>query len=396
MLAIGLMTGSSMDGIDAAILKSDGLYDIEFIAGHSLSFSADFRLRLRHIEALMQEADLREVFKDLSVKSKDRGLAREKVKKIDAVIKELTYIHFEVVRDLLLKNGYTAKQIDVIGFHGQNLYHNPAQKITIQIGDGQLLADLTGICTINNFRSNDIKLGGQGAPFAPIYHQALAVRDEITPLAMINCGGIANLTLVIDNSPDGVIGYDIGPGNVLLDRYLRQKTSNQEFMDYNGKYGLAGKVHDNLFAKLYNYSINTGNDNFYDMLPPKSLDSRQFNLIEEIFDLSIQDACATLAAFTAHAIARSIKSLPNGEILSKIVISGGGANNPVIMHYLQEYLGEDIRLLVSDKLGWNMQYMEAELIAYLAIRAYLGLHLSMPKTTGVKTPATGGDIFIPA
>ena len=193
----------------------------------------------------------------------------------------------------------------MIGYHGQTLFHSPANKISLQIGSGSQLAELTGITVINDFRSNDIHHGGQGAPFAPLYHQALAVRDKKYPLVVVNCGGIANISEITGPDENSLFGFDTGPGNGLIDRYVKQQTQGKEHMDLNGQYGVEGVVDETLLNLLYEKSLTVRGENFFQMSPPKSLDIGDLTLIPEINLLSLQDACATLEAFTADTIARS-------------------------------------------------------------------------------------------
>lgn len=364
MLAIGLMSGTSMDGIDAALLETDGLNLIKQIGTFSLDYSNEFKLRLREAE-------------DLSKQKKANAATKE-------IIEESTRLHALAVQKLLEKLKLESNQIDLIGYHGQALYHNPAQGITVQIGDGQLLADLTKIKVINDFRSDDIKNGGQGAPLAPLYHLALA--NKIKPVAFVNCGGIANISLIRE---DQVIGFDTGPGNVLIDRYIRAKTNNQEFCDLDGKYGLQGKVSHEVLAKLIELITPHLSKKF-----PKSLDPNDFILPAEIWDLTIYDACATLENLTSYAIVNSL--IP--DLLPKTwLLAGGGWKNPVILKYLAQYLNEKIEapvIKLASEMGFDSVYMEAELFAYLAVRSYKGLPISMPSVTGASKPSMGGTLYV--
>ena len=363
MLAIGLMSGTSMDGIDAALLETDGLNSIKQIATISLDYEAEFKLKLREVEKLSRE--------------KKTNAAS------DEVTKESTELHALVVNKLLKKAKITANKIDLIGYHGQSLYHNPLEKITVQIGDGQLLANLTKIKVINDFRSDDIKNGGQGAPLAPLYHLALA--NKIKPVAIVNCGGIANISIITNTQ---VIGFDTGPGNVLIDRYIRNKTNNQEFMDLNGKYGLNGKIDRKILDKLI-AMINP----YLNKAFPKSLDPSDFILPEEIWNLSINDACATLENFTGFTIVNSVPL----ELLPKTwLLAGGGWKNPVITKSLKQYLNEKIKtaeIKLASEAGFDSVYMEAELFAYLAVRSYKRLPISLPSVTGATKPSFGGRLY---
>ncbi|MEK6734768.1 MAG: anhydro-N-acetylmuramic acid kinase [Pseudomonadota bacterium] len=366
--SIGLMSGTSMDGIDAALIETDGHGIINHIASYSLSYSDEFKLQLRDAELKVRKA-----------KSNIASLE---------IVKESTELHFEAVKQLLKKANLQPNEIDLIGYHGQSLYHNPAEKITIQIGDGQLLANLTGIKVVNDFRSEDIKNGGQGAPLAPIYHRALAIKHKLYPVAFVNCGGIANISVIPDEDINKVYGYDTGPGNVLIDRYIRDKTNNEEFMDLDGKYGLQGAVNQAVLKKLID-SIKT----YLTKSPPKSLDPGDLHLIKELNKLSFNDACATLESFTAYCIVNSFC----GELPSKWILAGGGWNNPVITKYLKEFLlekNQDIQVYKAEDIGLDGTYIEAEIFAYLAVRSYKELSITIPSVTGA-SKASYGIIQLP-
>ena len=366
---IGLMSGTSMDGIDAVLMETDGKQIINAKLGVSLSYGHEFKQQLRDAELAVRKA-----------KKNTADLA---------LIRKSTEVHAEIVNNLLIEANLKPEEIDLIGYHGQSLYHNPSEGITIQIGDGQLLANLTGIAVINDFRSNDIKNGGQGAPLAPLYHQALAVKLNLFPVAIVNCGGIANISLITGGDETQVTGFDTGPGNVLIDRYIRNKTNNLEFMDFDGKYGLQGDVNQAALQKLTKLLAT-----YLAKAAPKSLDPGELNLIDEIDDLSINDACATLEAFTAKSIVDSLKNI----LPKKWILAGGGWNNPVITAYLKQYLFEkigEVQINMASEAGMDSVYMEAEIFAYLAVRSLLKLPISLPLVTGAKTASFGGHAYLP-
>jgi anhydro-N-acetylmuramic acid kinase len=424
LLAIGLMTGSSMDGIDAVLMETDGERVAQRLHSASLPFSAQFHKLLRSAEfAVQQERGNVEqarrdfspyletylsnnmdssVKDDISSLKKILNLQGAESITLESIIHKLTLFHKELIFTLLSEAGVQAAKVDVIGFHGQNLYHNPDCKITFQAGDGQLLSDATNIFVVNDFRSNDVQKGGQGAPFAPLYHQVLALKGNLTPVAILNCGGIANISIVAGNRIGDVTGFDTGPGNVLIDRYIRQKTGYREFMDAGGKYGRQGKVVPEVLTLLQEKAIlcSEGNklENFLYKRPPKSLDTLNCFLIPELQTLSLENACATLEAFTARCIVDSLDFV-DGSIPCTWILAGGGWQNPVIsdfLHkFLKEKLGNDIKIMNAEEAGWRSQSLEAEIFAWLAVRTLRKMPISYPKITGVPEPVYGGRGYCP-
>ena len=363
-LSLGMMTGTSMDGIDASIIETDGYDKTIHIMGDSIDFSRELKIQLREAEQAVQISN---------GKNYDKNLA-----------KLLTEHHAVLANNLIKKSGL---EIDLIGFHGQTLYHAPNQGITLQIGDGRLLAQLTGVKVVNNFRQADIDNGGQGAPLAPLYHKVLAKNVNLFPAAIVNCGGISNISYVDE---DSAVGFDTGPGNVLLDRYIRNKTDNAEFMDYNAKYSSKGEVNQDVLKDLILNSLQF--EGFWEKAPPKSLDSNNFLLPLSLDKISICDAAATLAFFTSWSIVQGAKFIP---AVNNWVLVGGGWSNPTILKYfkqllLQEGLGQDI--LEFDR---KSKFIEAEIFAYLAVRRFLSLPTSYPCYTGCRFPTVGGDLYVP-
>jgi anhydro-N-acetylmuramic acid kinase len=368
LAAIGLMSGTSMDGIDAALIYTDGQKNIVTAAHHFLKYNEYFILELRNAEILARAAE-----KDVTSFS---------------VVEQSTKIHAQAVLDLLEKANLSVNDVDIIGYHGQSLYHNPTKQITIQMGSGQLLADLTGIKVINDFRVTDIKNGGQGAPLAPIYHHALALNASYIPTVIVNCGGIANITIITGNDINQICGFDSGPGNVLLDRFIRKKTDNKELIDLDGRYGLKGNVNITILSKLMDII-----SSHIKKPSPKSLDPGELHLITELDTLTIEDACATLAAFTAKSIVESVN-----VAIDKWVLCGGGWNNPAIVKYLMQYLKEKNPLVDvknANEINWSNDYMEAELFAYLAVRNLYNLPTSLASVTGAKNNNVGGKLYVP-
>jgi len=375
--SIGLMSGTSMDGVDAAWIETDGLFHVKSRGYFSIKYDASFYEMLKKAEREARE---------------NRSLLG-----LEGVVRKIDQWHAKAVRGLLEKKSDDSGPIQVIGYHGQTLYHEPQKKITLQAGEPQMLADDLQIAVVGHIRHNDIIHGGQGAPIAPIYHQALAVRDNLLPAAVINCGGIANMTIITGKTGHELSGFDTGPGNGLLDRWVREKTKGQERMDKDGRYALAGKISRSVLEILKHYSCLKNNQNYYEQKPPKSLDIGDFYWIPELQSLSLEDGCATLAAFTAERIVDSFKFVE--EPIRNVILAGGGWFNPVILASLKQGLfekyGDALHIVCGDEVGWSQQYLEAELMAYLAVRRLKNQPITFPSTTGAAKPVVGGEIFYP-
>jgi anhydro-N-acetylmuramic acid kinase len=356
---IGLMSGTSLDGVDAALVETDG-EDIA-IPGAAIGVPYDAEMR-----ALLRTAldDAQDVAAGAPVPWSIREAERR-----------LTEAHADAVKALLKKADLVPRQVALVGFHGQTILHRPEQRWTWQIGDGALLARLTGIDVVNDFRSADVKAGGQGAPLVPLYHAALvrkAARYDL-PVVLVNIGGVANVTYI---GKDSVLAFDTGPGNAPIDDWAHKHLGRP--VDENGDFARTGKVDDAaLNAMLTN--------KFFDVRPPKSLDRMDFG-IGAVEGLSPQDGAATLTAFTAASIAKArahFADMPNTWI-----VCGGGRHNRTLMDNLRAQVNAPV--LAAEDAGWNGDFIEAEAFAYLAARSVKGLPLSLPTTTGVPQPTTGG------
>lgn len=408
-----------MDGIDAALLETDGTPRLlKELAYTSLDYQPEYKILLKAAEfAVRQYAGnltlAKQNFTKALISFLNNHLALTENEAIttlaelvdylqcdvatitlEKIMDHSTYLHAEVVLQLLREAGLSANQIDVIGYHGQTLYHQPNRGISVIVGDGQKLADKLNINIVSDFRRKDIEAGGQGAPFAPIYHQALAIRDQKIPVAVVNCGGIANISLILNEND--IIGFDTGPGNALIDTLVRQYSHGKQNMDKNGQLARQGQANQAVLTALYEKSVMKDGKNYFTLAPPKSLDYGDMELIAELNALSIHDACATLAAFTADSIVTSVSSL-NEKIPRHWILAGGGWKNLAILSELslrlQQKAKSDIIVETADQAGWNSQALESQLFAYLAVRSINGLALSFPKTTGVLHPTTGGTLF---
>ena len=349
LCALGMMSGTSLDGIDAAIIRTDGHHVTGFGPWRSSPYTAALRAALG--ECLGNREGL-------------EGVARD-----------LTKAHAICVDGLLKVEGISRSDIDVIGFHGQTILHRPAEGLTVQIGDGAALASRTGIDVVSDFRSADVAAGGQGAPLAPLYHAARAA-DLPRPLAVLNIGGIANVTYLGVDAPPSA--FDTGPGNCLLDDWAAARLG--EAMDRDGALARAGSVAPSVLAALMEHP-------YFDAAPPKSLDRGDFS-VAALGGLTAADGAATLATFTACAVARGAATFPAPP--ARWLVGGGGRRNPALMAALVEALKAPVEPV--DAVGWRGDALEAEAFGFLAVRALLGLPLSVPSTTGVTQPTTGGVV----
>lgn len=358
--AIGLMSGTSLDGIDAALIDSDGHRLIRSGGVASAPYDMDFRQALH--ACLGQKADATGV---------------------SEVARELTLRHVAIVNQLLEDNGLAAHEIDLIGFHGHTIYHRPEDRLTIQIGDPALLAAQTGIDVIADFRLNDVAQGGQGAPFAPLFHLALS-GDLEKPLAVLNIGGVANVTWIGQggsaDDPD-ILAFDTGPGNALIDDWARQAIGRP--MDEGGRLARGGTVDDGVLADLLDNA-------YFARTPPKSLDRDDFGgAMARVAGLSAAEGAATLSAFSVAAIARARDHF--SAPAKRWLVCGGGRLNGTLMAMLGERLAVPVEPI--EAVNFNGDALEAQAFAFLAIRSHYGLPLSLPTTTGAPRPLSGGALY---
>lgn len=350
MLALGLMSGTSLDGVDAALVATDG--EIIEALGSSITvpYSPTRREALRSV--LGGGGPVAEVERDI------------------------TLFHAEVVERLLTKAGVSAAEVGLIGFHGHTILHRPEQRRTWQIGDGALLAASTGIAVVNDFRSDDVAAGGQGAPLVPVFHRALAVRLE-TPVAVLNLGGVGNVTWI--GTDGGLLAFDTGPGNALIDDWALLHTGQP--VDEGGRLAASGRINA---AAVEAFSRHP----YFDRRPPKSLDRDDFRSFSEglVHGMSISDGAATLTAFTAVAVAQAARHFPAPA--ARWLVCGGGRHNPRIMAALRSELS--VAVDPVEAVGWNGDAMEAQAFAFLAVRSSRGLALTFPETTGCNLPLSGG------
>lgn len=360
MRAIGLMSGTSMDGLDLALIETDGEAHVRRIAAASVVYPGDFRARLR--QGLVDAATI--------VTRTDR------TGRLAAVEQELTERHAAAVERFMGEHMLQPSAVDVIGFHGQTVLHKPEIGLTVQIGDGPLLARLTGVDVVYDLRAADCAAGGQGAPLVPVYHRALAARIPERPLAFVNIGGVANVTWI---GRDGaLIAFDTGPGNALIDDWMLHHTGIAR--DGDGALAAMGVVHEPALRTWLSLP-------YFSAVPPKSLDRNGFSLAP-VDGLSAADGAATLTAFTAESIARAREHFPEQPGLW--IITGGGRRNRTLMSLIAARVENAVA--PAEAVHLDGDDMEAEAWAYLAVRSLQSLPITFPATTGVPQPMTGGVV----
>lgn len=362
--ALGLMSGTSMDGIDVALIETDGEDRVERGPAMAFPYGEDIR-------ALIREAasDARSV--------PGRG---DRVGAMPHAERELTERHAAAVSAFIRRQGITREDIDVIGFHGQTVLHRPEAGLTIQLGLGEMLAELTRLPVVYDLRAADCAAGGNGAPLVPVYHRALVAKLPQRPVAVVNIGGVANVTWIGRNGD--LIAFDTGPGNALIDDCVR--SANGSAFDVDGALGEKGRVQTDIVQAFLGHA-------YFTAMPPKSLDRDAFDL-KLVSALRIEDAAATLAAFTAEAIARAREHMPEQPELW--IVAGGGRRNRAIMKRLAARVENAV--VPAEAVGLDGDSLEAEAWGYLAVRSMNGLPITFPGTTGVGKPMTGGRLARPA
>ena len=376
MRAIGLMSGTSLDGIDVALVDTDGEQVVERGPSATYPYSAAFREQLR--AGLAEAANITR--------------RNERPGRLRMLEQYLTDLHVEAVTQFREDNSLAAASIDVIGFHGQTVLHralshltlvagsavargdNGPRMLTVQLGDGDRLAKSTGIDVVYDMRAADIAAGGQGAPLVPVYHRALLTQVPQRPVAVVNVGGVANITWI---ATDGqLLAFDTGPGNAMIDDWMMKHTGAPR--DPDGMQAAQGRVHEDYVAEYLRHS-------HFALRPPKSLDRNAFAR-ELVDELSVADGAATLTAFTASAIAKAREHLPHEPALW--IVAGGGRKNKTLMSMLAGRVENAV--VPAEAVGLDGDTMEAEAWAYLAVRSLKMLPLTFPGTTGVAEPVTGG------
>jgi anhydro-N-acetylmuramic acid kinase len=354
--SVGLMSGTSMDGIDVALIQTDGDKAITLGPNLFVPYAPEFQEKIQSILGVT-----------------------EKTETIAEIEREMTILHGEAIEALLKKSDLSKDDIDVVGFHGHTILHQSPKKYpkgrTWQIGDSHLLFNLTGLSVIGNLRENDVIHGGEGAPLVPVFQQALCAGLE-KPLAILNIGGIANITWI---DCDDLMAFDTGPGNALIDNWVYQHTEQR--YDKGGEIAKNGVIDNVLLEKWLQHS-------YFSITPPKSLDRLDFNFSPQ--GISLENGAATLTAFTVETIMEGLKYLPQKP--KTIFVAGGGRQNQTMMALLKKRC-DPIPVEAIDGLGWSSDFLEAQAFGYLAKRSLLNLPITFPKTTGVPFPLTGGILY---
>ena len=357
--SLGLMSGTSMDGVDASIIHSDGTTKYEAISNKYFEYNKELYKDLTSI-------------RDKIASSKDLKTLQNELKFIE---KKITLFHAKAVDEIIRKS---KTNIDFIGFHGQTIFHSAKEKISEQLGDGDLLSKHTKKTVIYNFRQNDLKNGGQGAPLTPIFHKLLKNKYKLkSPLTILNIGGVANVTFI--DAHDNMSSSDIGPGNCLIDQWTRINSKNN--YDKDGKIASLGKINKSILIQ----ALKNFEHKVQDIHGPKSYDVKDFDL-SFVKRLSLKDGAATLTEYTSEILYKYLKGT-----YKNIIISGGGRKNKFLLNKIEKKINYKFKLIDDFKI--NGDFIESQAFAYLAIRSYLNLPISFPETTGVNKPCTGGEII---
>ena len=365
--SLGLMSGTSMDGVDASIISSDGEKQYESIFNEYFEYDGDLYKDLVNLRNKINSAN------DIILNSK----------LINNIERKITLFHAKICNKIINENG---NEIDLVGFHGQTIFHDANQKISKQLGDGSLLSNLLKKDVVYNFRANDIANGGQGAPLAPIFHNLLINKTHMKlPVCVLNIGGIANITIIISDKNEDLKSQDIGPGNCLLDEWVRKHTNNR--FDDGGKAASVGKIDKTILNQaIENFDNIKIGDNL-------SFDIKDFDL-SFVRGLSYENGLSTLTKFTSEIIYQSIANITkiyqNEKI--NILVCGGGRKNLTLIENIRKKLPNNITLSLIDDFNINGDFVESQAFAYLAIRSLLKKPISFTNTTNVKKSCTGGDL----
>ena len=365
-ISLGLMSGTSGDGVDASIIRTNGINHYELIKDKYFEYELKIYKDIHNLKEKIHKIEHLDKYKD----------------EINNLERNLTIFHAEIVKRL------NVGENTIIGFHGQTIYHNPDEKISKQLGNGKLLNQLTNKKIVFNFRKFDILNGGQGAPLTPVFHYLISIKNKIRlPVCFLNIGGISNITIIKDRENlSELISKDIGPGNCLIDAWVR-KNSNKKF-DKDGKLALSGVKNEIIFEQAQELYANRNSKK------KLSFDVNDFD-ISFVRGLSLSDGAATLTEFTASIIGEELSlSLNNFKEKSlDILICGGGRKNEVLLKKIKKNISPNLNLKLIDDYKINGDFIESQAFAFLATRSYQGLPISFPGTTGCKKACVGGELI---
>jgi anhydro-N-acetylmuramic acid kinase len=362
LISLGLMSGTSGDGVDASIIETNGIDQYELIKDEYFEYDHEIFRDIHNLKEKIHKSEHLEKYS----------------KEINYLERRITINHAKIVKKLNLENHA------IIGFHGQTIYHNPNDKISKQLGDGKLLCQLTKKDIIYDFRSNDILNEGQGAPLAPVYHSLICLKNKIKlPVCFLNIGGISNITIVKNKELSSLISKDIGPGNCLIDSWVR-KNSNKKY-DHNGSLALSGIKNEIILEQAQELYANRINKK------KLSYDTNDFD-ISFARGLNLEDGVATLTEFTSKIISEELSSTlkKSQQKINEILLCGGGRKNKVLIQKIKEKIKMDINFISIDDYKVNGDFIESQAFAYLAVRSFMKLPISFPGTTGCIRPSVGG------
>ena len=363
--SLGLMSGTSGDGVDASIINSDGKGQFKVLINKYFQYTEDISENIYKLKRNINKID------DI----------KKYVSEINDLERKITLFHSNVVSNCITNIDF---EIDLIGFHGQTILHSPKDKYSKQLGDGKLLSQLSKKKVIYNFRQNDLVEGGEGAPLSPIFHQLIVKQKKIDlPICILNIGGISNLTLIRDLKEENLISKDIGPGNCLIDEWMRRNKKGN--YDKNGVAASIGKTNELI--------LNQALEDF-ENITDKNINSFDVNDFEINFlrGLDLEDGASTITDFTSNIIASKLLSeISKSNIkITKIILCGGGRKNKTLIDRIKKHCGNEVKFETTDDYGVDGDFVESQAFAFLAIRSFFKLPISFPNTTGCKLPSTGG------
>ena len=363
--SLGLMSGTSGDGVDASIINSDGKGQFKVLINKYFQYTEDISENIYKLKRNINKID------DI----------KKYVSEINDLERKITLFHSNVVSNCITNIDF---EIDLIGFHGQTILHSPKDKYSKQLGDGKLLSQLSKKKVIYNFRQNDLAEGGEGAPLSPIFHQLIVKQKKIDlPICILNIGGISNLTLIGDLKEENLISKDIGPGNCLIDEWMRRNKKGN--YDKNGEAASIGKTNELILNQALEDFENVTDKNI------NSFDVNDFE-INFLRGLDLEDGASTITDFTSNIIASKLLSeISKSNIkITKIILCGGGRKNKTLIDRIKKHCGNEVKFETTDDYGVDGDFVESQAFAFLAIRSFFKLPISFPNTTGCKSPSTGG------